>query len=241
MFNGSYLATVDEAALEQGSVADAVRGLRGDADQVREAMAAIDAAAARRDPDALERQALFEALGYRRPQDWMGALDRLAQAAGLGSRSAQRQLLILAGGASDTAARAPDWKIIRDQISIENLSRVSDKESLCEAPRVRIMRGLAKPAECAWLIQRARDRLQPAVVVTDSGSETIETARTNRAIEFQVADMDLSSKRSGCGSVSRPGFLSRCSNQARCSTMQSVSSSSRTTISTPAIPATPSS
>jgi len=37
----------------------------------------------------------------------------------------------------------------------------------------------------------ARDRLQPATVVTPSGSQTIEAARTNRVVAFQWADMDV--------------------------------------------------
>ncbi|HYX46015.1 MAG TPA: 2OG-Fe(II) oxygenase [Sphingomicrobium sp.] len=40
-------------------------------------------------------------------------------------------------------------------------------------------------------MERARNRLRPATVVTRSGSQTVEGGRTNRAIEFQIADMDL--------------------------------------------------
>lgn len=172
-------------------MAEVGRLLRGDAAGVRDAIAAIDAAAARSDPDALERRALFEAVGYDRPQNWNTALDSLRDAADLGSLSAQQQMLILADGGSVAGAQMVDWSTIRAQISLERLGRVPEREVLSETPRVRIMRDFASPAECAWLIERARDRLQPAVVVNSSGSQTIEAARTNSGVEFQVADMDL--------------------------------------------------
>lgn len=169
-------------------VAEAVRLLGGTTNEVLQGIALIDSAAARDDPDALERKALLEATGCARPQNWNHALDCLQAAAELGSASAKGQLIVLARASSEGQ---PSWAAIRSEISISNLTRAPEKRPLCETPRLRVMEGFASKAECEWLAERARSRLQPARVFDPGGSLTIEAARTNRAIEFQVSDMDL--------------------------------------------------
>ena len=172
---------------ERTDVADAIRWLSGGLDEVLRAIALVDAAAERGDPDALERKALFEAVGCRRQQSWERAFDYLAQAAERGSQSAKDQLRILAR--VDDEAR--DWEAIRSGISIEKLLVPPDKQVLSEAPRLRVMRGFASAGECAWLVQQARERLRPASAITESGAQTLRPGRTNRAIEYQLADMDV--------------------------------------------------
>jgi prolyl 4-hydroxylase len=167
---------------------EAVRLLGGSEDEVLQGIALIDSAASRGDPDALERKALLEAVGCARPQNWSDALDFLQAAAELGSTSAQGQLLVLARASSETP---PNWAAMRSKISVENLTRVPEKRPLCESPRLRVMEGFASNAECEWLAERARSRLRPARVFNLHGSQTIEAARTNSAIEFQLSDMDL--------------------------------------------------
>lgn len=168
--------------------AEAVRLLGGSENEVLQGIALIDSAAARDDPDALERKALLEAIGCARPQNWNRALDCLQAAAELGSASAQGQLLVLAQASSEAR---PNWAATRSEISIAKLTRVPEKRSLCESPRLRVMEGFAGKAECEWLAERARSRLRPARVFNPGGSQTIEAARTNKAIEFQLSDMDL--------------------------------------------------
>jgi hypothetical protein len=168
-------------------VSEAIRLLNGGAKDVFEGISLIDAAAARNDARGLERKALLEAIGCARPQSWDRAFDSLQQAAQLGSQPAQDQLRIL--------ARAPeggqDWEAIRSSISIQQLIRPPQKQPLSERPRLRVLASFATADECLWLVKSARDRLGPATVVTTSGSQTVETARTNRAVAFQWAETDV--------------------------------------------------
>lgn len=178
------------SALESSAIADAVLLLRGRPDEVRSGVAAIDLAASEGDADALERQAVFEAMGCFRPQDWPRALGCLQAAAERGSRSAQGQLRVL-GGSADGDTEAADWKALQSRISMESLVRSPAKVTLSQSPRLRVMEAFASPAECHWLIGRARDRLRPATVVNPAGTQDVRAVRTNSAVEFQVPDMDL--------------------------------------------------
>lgn len=177
-----------EALITDGSsgVEAALAQLAAGGAAAAEAIAGIDEAAARGDPAALERSALFAAVGCDRPQSWQRAFDLLAQAADGGSECAKGQLQALAG----TAATG-DWPLLREKIDTARLLSVPDKQVLSDSPRLRVMKGFATAAECDWLIHRARGRLQPATVVDRRGSLSIESARSNRAVEFQFADMDV--------------------------------------------------
>lgn len=166
---------------------EAVRLLNGGRDEVLRGGALIDAAADRNDPAALERRALLEAVGFARPQSWARALDSLEQAAERGSAAAADQLRILARAGEDRQ----DWKVLRSAVSIERLVRPPQRRSISETPKLRAFDAFATEGECLWLMNAARDRLQPATVVTPSGSQTIEAARTNRVVAFQWADMDV--------------------------------------------------
>jgi len=172
---------------ERLDVTEAVRLLNGGRDEVFQGISLIDSAAAGNDADALERRALLEAIGCARPQSWDRSLDSLAQAARLGSPSAQDQLRTLAGAGDEPE----DWDEIRSRVSIERLIQPPPKQAFSESPRLRVLEGFASAAECQWLVKSARDRLGPATVVTPSGSQTVRTARTNRAVAFQWAETDV--------------------------------------------------
>jgi len=168
-------------------VTEAIRLLNGGADEVFRGISLVDSAAAANDAQALERRALLEAIGCARPQSWERSLDSLHQAAEQGSRTAQEQLRILARAGDE----ARDWTRIRSCISIEQLLRPPQKRALSERPRLRVLDRFATPEECEWLVKSARDRLAPAAVVTPSGSQTLESARTNSAVAFQWAETDV--------------------------------------------------
>lgn len=168
-------------------VAEAVRLLGGSPPEALHAISLIDLAAARNDAAALERRALLEAVGCGRPRSWDRAFDSVREAAERGSELAQAQLRILGRAVGEQS----NWREIRSGISIEELLHAPEKQAISETPRLRVLRQFATAAESSWLMERARDRLRPATVVTRSGSQTVRGARTNRAIEFQLADMDL--------------------------------------------------
>ena len=151
----------------------------------------IEAAADRQEPEALERKAVFEAMGCARPQNWESALDCLAEAAEQGSDSAQRQMSILARLPGAAVEQHQSWASVRSQIAIEKLAEAPPKIQLCESPRLRVIEGFASQAEAGWLIERARDRLRRATVVDNAGVTSVEEARTNSGVEFLLADMDL--------------------------------------------------
>lgn len=169
------------------NAAEVSRLLNGSTDEVARGIWLIESAAAGKEPAALERRALLEAVGCGRPQSWEGSLDSLQLAAENGSESAQKQLLILARAGDDRQ----NWREVRSAISIEELVRPGQKRPISERPRLRVIDEFASVAECLWLAQCARDRLLPATVVTPSGAQTINAGRTNRAVAFQLADMDV--------------------------------------------------
>jgi predicted 2-oxoglutarate/Fe(II)-dependent dioxygenase YbiX len=143
------------------------------------AIALIDTAAANGHPDALVMSALFEAMGALRPQNWPAAMRKLRRAAELGSESARGQVQVLEERGSV-------------DLSIDRLLAPPPKKQLHDSPRIVAYPGFAAEGECAWIIGRARDRLKPAkVFATSTGDQTHNPARDNKAIEFQLPDMDL--------------------------------------------------
>lgn len=118
---------------------------------------------------ATEQLAALHALGAWAPQDW-GAVDRLLRlAAEHGSDTASAQLDVLAG-------EGP-------------VDRLPPREPLCEAPRVRQMRGFITPATCRWLIAKAKGGLVPAATIED-GAKAYNENRTNSAFAFATFTID---------------------------------------------------
>lgn len=141
------------------------------------AIALIDAAAEQGHAGALAMCALFAAMGAARPQSWRAAFGLLQRAADSGSATAQSQLLVL----SDTGT-----------LSIERLLQPPARRVLSERPLIAAFPGFAKEAECKWVIDRARGRLEPAKVFHKrTGDQTYDSVRDNSCIEFQLPDMDL--------------------------------------------------
>jgi len=90
------------------------------------------------------------------PRDLGAAMTLLQTAAARGWAPAQDQLQVLAG-------RAP----------------AASSTRLAERPRIRVIEGFATPAECAWLIARARDHLERAEVYQGSTDLEVSEVRTN--------------------------------------------------------------
>ena len=151
------------------------------------AIALIESASDQGNAEAMAACALFAAVGAGRPQDWPRALDLLAEAAERGSASAQGQLAVLAGGGS-----GPDWRAVRDSIAIERMLQAPAREVLCDQPRIVSYSAIASPAECEWVRNKARDRLQRAKVFhTGTGGQAVNPVRDNSGTEFQLPQMDV--------------------------------------------------
>lgn len=164
-------------------------------EQFHRAVDLIETASAAGDADATEMRAVFEAMGVARPSSWDRAFDTLLLAAERGSASAQRQLVFLADSSVDpelpTEAPPGFWAATRDRISLEALMAHPERQALCNAPRIRIIRGFVSPAECRWLIDRARTMLKAALIFDVHGRHVTDPGRSNTGTDFQLPDMDL--------------------------------------------------
>jgi hypothetical protein len=84
------------------------------------------------------------------------------------------------------------WREVRGAIDVEQLLRAPDPIALAERPRLRLFRGFATEAECRWLIDRFRVKLEAAVVVDGaSGESLVDTYRNNSAADLPLRDMDV--------------------------------------------------
>jgi prolyl 4-hydroxylase len=145
---------------------------------------------------ASERCALFEAVGIVRPQDWVRALDYLELAAIQGSVGAGEQLLLLADNSVDPAvpdgADADFWRAARARISIDRRIEPGEKQSLSDAPRIRLVKRFATGPECRWIVAGARSRLAPATVFDkESGGQTENESRDNSSFVLRLPEMSL--------------------------------------------------
>jgi len=128
----------------------------------------IDRSAASGEVDALLLAATIAAAGLGRPQDCARALELLRRAAAAGSADAAGQLAVLGADPAFWRERAA-------------------RESLCEAPRIRIVRGFLPPAACDWLMARAGPGLARATMYNPTtGRDEPHPGRTNSAVLFDV-------------------------------------------------------
>jgi hypothetical protein len=149
--------------------------------------ALVERAAAGGHAEATGVIATLEAIGAGRPQSWKRALDGLALAARRGSDHARGQLRILARDPEGT-----NWEALRVRIDPSELLQAPPPVTLTERPRLRLFRGFATPAECAWLIARMRPRLGPAMVWdAAAGGGRIDPTRSNEAVELRIGAMDV--------------------------------------------------
>lgn len=165
------------------------------AEELKRGILLMEQAAADGCVAAIELRALFEAMGIARPLNWEAAFDLLQLAAEQGSLSARRQLLLLADRTTswetvESAADA-DWARIRRSVSIERTLAHGERLSLSEEPRIRVIEGFATPAECRWLIERARPHLARATVIKKTGDQGVAQGRSNSATVFRIIDMDV--------------------------------------------------
>jgi prolyl 4-hydroxylase len=164
-------------------------------EDVQRAAALLETASSHGHADASERLALLDSLGSARPPDWNRALDYLALAAEQGSLSAQQQMMLLADNQSDP--KSPDgadydWNSLRQRISLEQRTQPGETLSLSEAPRVRVIKQFATPAECHWIVSLARPQLGPAPVFDKTtGDQIHDSARDNSFYPLRIGEMNV--------------------------------------------------
>jgi len=159
----------------------------------RDAEEAITAAHAGGEAEATARLAMLAAMGVTAPADWRKALILLAQAAARGSAAAQGQLRALAsdgdvgeGGGDD------DWAALAATVDLTRWTTMPPKRVLSATPRVATIQGFVSGPVCDWIIGRAKAGIAPARVFdAATGAATVTDARSNSAVEFAFADVDV--------------------------------------------------
>jgi hypothetical protein len=129
----------------------------------------IEAAAQQADADALQLAAVLAALAGR----WREGFDLVRQAAETGDARAKAQRAIIGD-------------VFADQLTVP--------VGACrfEAPRILTFESFLSPQACAWIIDKARPRLDPARVKNaEKGGASSEAIRTNTGMGFSVVDTDL--------------------------------------------------
>ena len=139
--------------------------------------------------------AVMSGMGVGGAQDWHQALSHLQRAAERGSVSARGQLLTLAGpdrGAHVDLADSQAWLRLRQSIKLEAWLQRPEKTVLSQAPRAVSIRNFVSMPVCGWLINRARNGLQRALVhdaAREAGSEA--GGRSNSYFEFNFLELDI--------------------------------------------------
>jgi len=139
--------------------------------------------------------AIMQAAGIGCKQNWPKALDYLAHAASLGWGRASQQLAIFADNMNHYGswnASQDDIASLREQINIEDLIRVPEKEILSQTPRIRKCEGFLPNRFCEWMIARAKPNLVRARTYDETVADGRESeSRTNSSVSFSLLDLDL--------------------------------------------------
>jgi hypothetical protein len=109
----------------------------------------------------------------------------------MGSAAARGQLRLLAGEAADSEG-LEHWAQVRAAVDLAPWLSPPPRLGLCEAPRIRASKGFIAPAICDWLIERARGRLQPAMMTEGYGARPrLVATRTNSDFIFDILNADV--------------------------------------------------
>jgi hypothetical protein len=152
----------------------------------KHALYLLQQAAKQGEARALARVAALTAGGAYLRQDWREALRLLGQAAAAGDVSAQGQLTCL----QPAAAPPAPWQEMAQRVPLNVWLQAATQEKLHD--NVRRVQELAPLAVCSWLIERARGRLQPALVYDAVSRENqIHEMRTNTMALFDYSTFDV--------------------------------------------------
>ncbi len=155
-------------------------------------------AAKRGGAEAAAQLAVLVGAGAYVKQSWNDALNILLTAAERGWKPARDQIRVLAMDQSliaEADAKSPPQDIWRRLVMSTDFTfwnRPPVPDTLSESPVIRRFEGLVPPRVCAWLIERAHPRLEPARVYDAlDGEEKVHETRTNSAATFDLASTDL--------------------------------------------------
>jgi hypothetical protein len=143
--------------------------------------------------EAAAQLAVLYALGTSSEHGLAAALGSLVQAAERGWQPAQAQLAVLAGErTTDAHTPSAHWRALEKRIDLDAWRTPASGGDLSAEPRVRLFADLVDDNICAWLIERARGRLNRALVYDAvSKINTENPTRTNTAAMFNLLETDL--------------------------------------------------
>jgi prolyl 4-hydroxylase len=150
-----------------------------------EGLALLRDASQQGDGEAAAVLAMVAAFGVLEAQDLPHAVQLLEASAERGWAPAQEQLRILA------RAEGNDWPALRRRVDIAALCAPPPRRVLCEQPRLRVIEKFATHAECDWLIERARGRLQRAEMYRGSAESHVSDTRTNTESHMTLKALDV--------------------------------------------------
>lgn len=139
--------------------------------------------------EAADRLAVLFAFGIGAQSDWHAALRLLALAAERGWAAARGQLEVLA---SMLGGPAGNREALLDAAAVGRLLAAPRSSAIHEDPRIRLYPSFVNATACEWLIERARGRLEPALVYDVVRQvDRVDGSRSNSAATFHMMDADL--------------------------------------------------
>ncbi|MGZ8370873.1 MAG: hypothetical protein ACXWVH_07440, partial [Caulobacteraceae bacterium] len=128
--------------------------------------------------EAAALAAMLAGAGQFTAQNWPASIEGLVRAAELGWPPAQQQLRLLAGAEGS-------WRDLGERVDISTWTALAPPTPLSEAPRAVIFERFITPGQCAWMIERAADKIGPAKVYDPASARgVVESARSNSAGQF---------------------------------------------------------
>jgi hypothetical protein len=143
--------------------------------------------------EAAAQLAVLYALGANQQHGIRAALDSLVAAAERGWQPARAQLAVLADAPAAAADDSPAlWRDLGTRVDLRAWQTPPPSSTLADEPRIVLYPEFLPDAVCGWLIERARGRLERALVYEAVTKQTKEHAtRTNTAAIFNLLDTDF--------------------------------------------------
>jgi len=185
----------------------------------QEGVTRIAAAAQAGDPLGLSLAGVIDAGGIGAPRDIARALKWLTQAAVVGDAQAACQLGLLVGlsgpnaalartvlasaaaagseparralGSQPFAAGAIDWAAVGAAVDLSAFEAPLTREDVRASPAIAFVPDLLPGWVCDYVMAMAEPALRRGMVVNQAGGESVEDVRSNRVMNFGLADSDV--------------------------------------------------
>ena len=141
--------------------------------------------------DAVHVLAMLHAGGIGVARDIPEALRLLVSAALKGHEAAIAQVRLLAGDRWPIASSSVDPGAVARSLELGWYYRPIERKVELESPRIETLPGFLPGWLCDYVMRRAGPALERGKVVDDSGGESVDEVRSNRVMNFGLADSDV--------------------------------------------------